>query len=461
MTLLTTWPTVTDDSGTKQDGTIFNQTLTNAMKSAIEAVVHSTTNTTTTPEDIIDEVVTARGSMPSLDARLDVALNEDGTPKASATDFPTASAQLMVGGRNVAINGDFNIWTAGTTSAPDGWTLAGAAGTIAQCGPGMGDTTSLGAGTYCAAVTRAGTNVTLSQDVVAAADVADFAEMKSRDVAICAKVKASAASVARLQVDDGVATTSSSYHTGGGTVEHLTAVHPINSGATKLTIMGQVNNTNASPYFGGFMCVFSSVAPSDWQPLSREGLATRTRYGLLSVGTQTIGGQKNMDLAPAYKPGTAANVDTTVSGSRYRGTTAGANGTTVETTLDTVTLQASHLAVNGQMIRITFAGQLANTANQKTIKIYFGATSVTVLSASTDANLSYWGECIVTRLGAASQRMHTRYSHGTTGGTPNQSHATATPTETLSGTVVVKITGQSNAASNDITNSLFLVETIG
>lgn len=78
MTLLT-FPTVTDDTGTKTDGTIINSALFASIKTGIEAVTHSTNNATVDPNDIIDEVVTARGSAASLDARLDVALNADGS----------------------------------------------------------------------------------------------------------------------------------------------------------------------------------------------------------------------------------------------------------------------------------------------------------------------------------------------------------------------------------------------
>lgn len=81
MTLLASWPTTTDDSGTKTDGTIVNDALFDAIKASVEDQVHSSVNTTIKPKTITDEVVAARGSKTTLDERLDVALNNDGTLK--------------------------------------------------------------------------------------------------------------------------------------------------------------------------------------------------------------------------------------------------------------------------------------------------------------------------------------------------------------------------------------------
>lgn len=79
MVLLASWPTTTDDSGTKTDGTMANAALFDAIKASVEDQVHSATNTLVKPKTITDEVIQARGSAASLDARLDVSLNEDGT----------------------------------------------------------------------------------------------------------------------------------------------------------------------------------------------------------------------------------------------------------------------------------------------------------------------------------------------------------------------------------------------
>jgi hypothetical protein len=71
VTLLTLWPTIVDDSGTKTDGTTLDKALFDEIKAAIEDQVHSTVNTTVKPKTITDEVIAGRGGQASLDARFD------------------------------------------------------------------------------------------------------------------------------------------------------------------------------------------------------------------------------------------------------------------------------------------------------------------------------------------------------------------------------------------------------
>lgn len=79
MTEISTSILPTDDTGDGVSGTILNRAYMAAFKAAIDVLIHSAANPTITPEDIIDEVKTARGSKTNLNARLSVALNADGT----------------------------------------------------------------------------------------------------------------------------------------------------------------------------------------------------------------------------------------------------------------------------------------------------------------------------------------------------------------------------------------------
>lgn len=81
MTQLTSWPSVTDSVDGLSGGTALDLALTNAMKSAIEALVHSTTNTTVSPKNAIDELVLARRNKSTLLALLSVSLDADGLLK--------------------------------------------------------------------------------------------------------------------------------------------------------------------------------------------------------------------------------------------------------------------------------------------------------------------------------------------------------------------------------------------
>lgn len=252
---LTGWPTVTDDSGTKQDGTVINKTLTDAMRDAIEDAIESPTNPGDTVVEIIDEVVAARGSEASLDDRLDVSLNEDGTLKSSAVS--TTSIGSQVGQIDLVVNGRFSLWPSGAAAAPGGWTLT--TSTLARTGAGEADTFTFGNGKYAAKLTGAGN---LSQDIVGSTLFADrYTGLRSRDVSAVVRVKTSVPSSGRIAITDGVLTTYSSYHTGGGGEEDLTVVHSISPTATKLTVQ-LLNDQTGAVYFGGVSAVLSSVAPS-------------------------------------------------------------------------------------------------------------------------------------------------------------------------------------------------------
>lgn len=81
MTQLSSGLLPTDDSGAGTDGTKQNQSFWSSWRDALNTLIHSVTNPTVTPEDIIDEVVAARGNKANLDARLDVSLDDDGAYK--------------------------------------------------------------------------------------------------------------------------------------------------------------------------------------------------------------------------------------------------------------------------------------------------------------------------------------------------------------------------------------------
>lgn len=72
------WPAYSNDTGDGQSGTLINDSLLNALRDAINGLVHSTTNPGVTPAEATDELVTARGSKASLDARLDISLTDAG-----------------------------------------------------------------------------------------------------------------------------------------------------------------------------------------------------------------------------------------------------------------------------------------------------------------------------------------------------------------------------------------------
>jgi hypothetical protein len=293
---------MSDDDGTFTSGSVVNKAFVDQIYGQIDDQVHSLTNTAIKPKAITDEVVAARGSLGTLDARLDVALNNDGTLKTQASLITVAEVQAGLGSRNVAVNGDFDDWSAGASAAPDNFTLTTL--TIVRTGSGEADTSTFGAGRYAARLTRAGTDGSLKQTVIAAADFANHANVKGQKVSVAVKVHTVDTNLARVTVDDGATTSSSSYHSGDGVtegtlnqVETLTVTHQISGSATKLEVLLELNNTSGDAYFGGLVIVFAPYAPSDWQPLSSERDASSTRRGLVSILAQTWAGIKTF-LSP-------------------------------------------------------------------------------------------------------------------------------------------------------------------
>ena len=234
-------PAYVDDSGTGRDGTVVDVAFLDAWESTINDQVASATNPTIKPKDTIDEVVTARGSKVSLDTRLDVSLNEDGTLK-SQPGYATVTQLLGgIGGVNLVQNDDFLLWAAGDAAAPTGYVLAGVGAAVARIGTGLGDTDRK-IGDFACKLTRAAADLTLTRTVLDTAAFTRANFLKARYAAGGAWVLSSTANAARVAVYDGVGYTYSAYHTGGGTWEWLPVTRTINAAATRLDIIPEVKN---------------------------------------------------------------------------------------------------------------------------------------------------------------------------------------------------------------------------
>ena len=284
---LSNWPTLVDDDGSLTLGTEIDKAVFDAIKASIEADMYSTTNPTVTAENAIDEVVQARGSKASLDARLDVALNEDGTLKSQAT-LVTASDAGSLPQVNTVVNETFLIWAAGDSAAPTGWTLAGTGAAVARAGTGLGDTNKK-VGDFCAKLTFGSTTLTLVNNVITTAAMTRLSQIPGTSIGFGAWVKSAVASQVRVYVTDGVTTTYTSYHTGDGTWQWLSTTHDISASGTKLDIGVSVESSAANPaYFSGVTLVFGELAPAGWRPAP-------TAYGTVffpSIGGQTTGTDK-------------------------------------------------------------------------------------------------------------------------------------------------------------------------
>lgn len=128
---------------------------------------------------------------------------------------------------------------------------------------------------------------------------------------------------------------------------------------------------------------------------------------------------------------------------------------TNETVLWTYTLPANSLNANGTKIRIRAWGACAANANNKTMRLYFGATVLNLSGTAAFNNNTFQYDAIVIRTGAATQVALAVGDTATAGaglaGTNLGNHIQTAPTEDTTAAIVVKVTGQNAVASaNDI-----------
>jgi hypothetical protein len=155
--------------------------------------------------------------------------------------------------------------------------------------------------------------------------------------------------------------------------------------------------------------------------------------GKAAVGNQVaVGGVSHVDTTPVTTTGAA------------------------EEDLMTYSLPASTLGTNGDSLDIDAWGTFAATAGAKTIRVYFGATSVSLASGAGSSG-TWRVKARIIRTGDTTQIMQADML-GDFGSFSNPvTIGSASPAETLSGAVTVKLTGTGGAAA-DITQDAFIIK---
>lgn len=135
----------------------------------------------------------------------------------------------------------------------------------------------------------------------------------------------------------------------------------------------------------------------------------------------------------------------------HNATAVGNTADTNEDVLHTFTMAGNSLVTAGQHVRIETHEQNAATADLKRTRVYFGATVILDTTAIASNN-NWWSIiCDVWMVTAVTQKAVCHATNDTNGG----SLATAagggvnltTPGETLSGPIVIKVTGQDSSAA--------------
>jgi len=294
-------PAMSDDSGSLTDGTVTDKAFMDAIMDEIDTQCHSAANPTITPVNTTDEVVTARGSMGSLDTRLDVSLEENGDLKTQAS-LVTATQAGGLPQTNTVVNDIFIVWTDGDAAAADGWVLAGGGAAVARAGTGLGDTKRK-VGDFCSKLTYGAATLTYYNEILTTAAYSRLDHLDAEIVGFGAWVWADAASQTRLYVADGATTTySTAYHTGGGAWEWLSGTHTISGSATYLRAGCAVESGGVNPaYLSGYTVIFGEIAPVNWRPCP-------TAYGTVAhkiTGAATVA---EIDRYVLQRPGIVKDV---------------------------------------------------------------------------------------------------------------------------------------------------------
>jgi hypothetical protein len=212
-------------------------------------------------------------------------------------NMDTDTTVLMYNVENLIVNGNFTDWNNGTDAAPDHWVLAGADGTVAREATvirtpqnEMSDP-----GLYSCLITRAGTNITFKQNVLANFGPDDvrssIAWWKGRTIMGGIWGNCTTPAQGKVSTTDGVTVTASSDHGGSDAWTWLfTAPVAVNAAATELSLLVDYDTGDDGFYLSGAMLfevkpIFQlkstgpAVSISYPRPLPFDGLYLATLTG--------------------------------------------------------------------------------------------------------------------------------------------------------------------------------------
>jgi hypothetical protein len=194
-------------------------------------------------------------------------------------DQTWASPAAGVGTYNYVFNSDMEVWGAGPSAAPTGWTLAGG---------GVARTTTVGqfkTGTAAAALTSGGTTVLTQRiDLI----YPPITAWQSQVVTCGAWVHATLPGSTAIRIDDGVGATDSAPHSGGGAFEFLTVSRSLSNVATQFQFFLAATATTSQ--VDGLICV-RGASVVNWQPSGWLGRKAIVQYSTGGTATLASGTQ--------------------------------------------------------------------------------------------------------------------------------------------------------------------------
>lgn len=268
---------LTDDTGDGVSGTKINRAWTTGLRSAINALVHSTTNPTTTPVNAIDWLEDLKGNKSTPNERLSVFIDDDGNPRTLDGVPQTDDVKSILGNKNLWWDSLFSCWPDGSTSAPAGWTLTGTGAAVVRCGAGPAsyessppaDTTKFTYGNFCVKLTYGSATAKLTRTLIPTGYMPSG--LKGRTFTFIVKAKASnAANASSMTVTDGVQTIRAGT-AGNGTYVSTTSegwiycTITLDASATKLEMVLE-QALSGHCYFGVGCILLGNYVPNDYIP---------------------------------------------------------------------------------------------------------------------------------------------------------------------------------------------------
>jgi hypothetical protein len=186
--------------------------------------------------------------------------------------------------------------------------------------------------------------------------------------------------------------------------------------------------------------------------------ASGTDYAPATSGSSILkgngsGGFSNASAGTDYQA--AGNYEATLS---IQGNGSGVgNVSTGETDLFTYAMPGATLSADNKAVRLNIFGTFANNGNSKTVKVYFGSTVIGTPASSSTSTGTWFALCTVIRTSATTQVGWCRTGQNNGASETANLGTVTTPAETMSGSITIKVTGQSGTASNDVLAKGFIV----
>ena len=159
-------------------------------------------------------------------------------------------------------NGDFESWSAGASTIPDGWTLTGSGASIAR------DATNKKINVYGAAITVADSVFTYLYQ-----NIQNPASYANRTITIGGWLKTSVASRLMIAIYNGTTDVESVFHTGSGNWEWLSVTTTVSASPTTLRGQIRIQDGAVATFYGdGLIVVEGSIVPAfSPKPLVDDG----------------------------------------------------------------------------------------------------------------------------------------------------------------------------------------------